>query len=180
MKQTLYTMGYGLLKGAYTERKLAFQNRLRRIQCEIGKPLTVVDIREKGSGSRNGPSFRQGGDIHEICMCSTVRHSYDGEEWFVYYTEPCLSNIWGGAKWQLQMYACDLVDAINDGPDADEMLEAFTRVRVEALKGERAVVLLCGCRDVFKPNGHTWNCHRGPLAEALKAELGPEWTVKHL
>lgn len=176
----VWTVGYGILQGTHRERKVAFQKRLRYIASGIGKPVTVIDVRKIGSGSRNGEAFKQGGKIHYRGMCSTVRHAGKPGQWFVYEPEPELGNTWGPAKWQLESYAFQLALALKDPCVEQAMREAFDRVKAIAVEGSRAVVLLCGCRKAYKANGTTWNCHRVPLAEALIAELGEGWEVKHL
>lgn len=171
MSKIIFTLGYGLLTGTHAERKEAFRERLRYIQREIGKPIALVDIRQAGSGSRNGVWFREPSLLakHRTSM-SWLVSSIER----VYYThEPRLANHWGQTQANLRLYAYEL------GFDYD-MREAIEGVKAIAKTPEHVVVLMCGCGNAFKKNGTTWNCHRVPLAEALVKELGAEWTAIHL
>lgn len=177
MGKVIYDIGYGVLKGTHKERKVAFQNRLQYVARGIGKPVTLIDIRREGSGSRNGVAFGQG-----IGMRQIVRFAGSPGRRFVYEPEPELANIWGGTKRGLERYATQIRRSLDGNEDLWAMREGFTRVRVAVIAQEqaRAVVLLCGCKDVFKPNGHTWNCHRGPLGEVLLEQLGEGWRCVRL
>lgn len=177
----LYTVGYGILMGTHRERRDKFTNRLEYIQHGIGKPITVVDIRKWGSGSRNGPLFAQPKTENAISGMRRLAGLCNDDVFRVdYKAEPNLCNRYGGALWQLKAYRGNVRTRLCFPDGSDLVREAFTRVKVEALKGERAVVLLCGCKNAFKPNGTTWHCHRVPLAELLIEALGDPWTVVHL
>lgn len=170
--KTIWTVGYGIIEGTWQEKKAKFQERLRYLQQGIGKPITVVDIRKERSGSRNGKWFRQ----FPTGLFQLVADIRDRNIYCV--SEPALANGWGGSKWELEeLYASELAGSVLAKND---MGVARGRVKAIAEAGERAVALLCGCRDAYKPNGTTPNCHRVPLAEALVRELGDGWSIIHL
>ncbi len=180
MGEVLYSAGYGIITGTRDEKRDKFVKRLQYIQRGIGKPLTIVDIRTWGSGSRNGPLFAQpkGDSISGMRrlagLCNYDEYSVD------YVAESDLCNRYGGALWQLRAYRGNISTRLCFPGSPDLVREAFERVSAAALKGERAVILLCGCKNAFKPNGTTWNCHRVPLAELLVEILGDGWTTVHL
>ena len=43
-----------------------------------------------------------------------------------------------------------------------------------------SICLICSEGKPFEADGVTPRCHRVPVADALVAELGPEWSVVHL
>lgn len=166
--ETLYSLGYGIITGTRDEKRDKFVKRLQYIQRGIGKPLTVVDIRKAASGSRNGIAFAMRSDG----MASLVRGLG-----FVYTAETYLANEWGGAKWQLESYQDELHGSLLVG---NEIAKALGRIVAIAKDDSRGLLLLCGCKNAFKPNGHTWNCHRVPLSLELERELGDGWRTVHL
>lgn len=160
-----YTMGYGILKGPHEGRKLAFQERLRRIHRSIGKQLRIVDIREHECGSRNGKAFAQGiygigSLINDIWPLAT------------YNTLSPLSNTFGSTQAGLRKYFTNFREIQGAEFHFSTLLKWIRHT-------DRAIVLLCGCHDALKPNGHSWHCHRVPLALELLKEL-PGWEVEHL
>lgn len=175
MENILWSMGYGIYEGLHPDRAQRFRKRLLYIRRAIDKPITLIDIREKGSGSRNGWRFAQG--QNGMCwLASSLREKGIG-----YQAEPALYNEWGGAKWQLKKYDTELRKAlICLDSHLVKTSVAFWRVKERAEEGSLAVVLLCGCKEAFKKNGTTWNCHRVPLSEALVKELGEDWKAVHL
>ena len=172
MRKIIYTLGYGWYKKySHEEAREAFQTRMEYVQRGIGQPIAVVDIRQAGSGSRNGAWFREPTGLCDIersikLMFKVVKH-------VDYTNEPDLANGWGSTQADLRLYAHGL------SMDYD-MRQAVERVKAIAEVQESVVVLMCGCKDAFKQNGTTWNCHRVPLADALADELGDEWSVIHL
>lgn len=182
VNKTIWTLGYGILKGTHEERKVKFQKRLQWIKRGVGKPtIALVDIRRAGCGSMNGIWFHQ--------SVTERRHKYphSGMSALVgeldcdvtYSREPELANEWGVTQAGLKRYAHQLERAIIGFTDT-EQLKSLQRIVDIALEGERAVVLLCGCKQAFKKNGTSWNCHRVPLGSALVGLLGPEWAIIHL
>ncbi len=170
MGKMLYTIGYGILKGTYAERQEAFQER---IKGSFSTNMALVDIRRGGSGSRNGKAFSQG---HE--MSWTLKHldldTIGGSEVrYEYTTFSALANEHGGTRKGLEQYALDVAQG---GCKYDEMMKCAKLIRNQ----EYSFCLLCGCRNAFKPNGTSWNCHRVPLALELLKALGNKWEVKHL
>ena len=166
----LYTIGYGILKGTPRQRKLAFQERIRG---SFPTNMAIVDIRKAGSGSRNGRSFYQGFE-----MSWTMRHLNldcigSSEVRYGYTAFPALANEHGGTQKGLKQYALDVA---RGGCKYDAMMKCAKLLRHQ----EYSFCLLCGCRDAFKPNGTSWNCHRVPLALELLEELGGDWEVEHL
>jgi hypothetical protein len=178
---SIYTVGYGLLTGSHEERKVSFQKRLEYIQRGIGKRLFVVDIRKAGSGSRNGPHFSQGIDMVQMVRKLSGDGGKKLEETITYIGEPDLANEYGGCLRALRAYSHRLKLAVDymDG-DLSGMSAAFFYMVSLAKKQDCAVLLMCGCKDAFKKNGTTPNCHRVPLADALVGELGDGWSVVHL
>ncbi len=175
MSGTIYSIGYGILKGTHEERKVAFQKRLKNIRLGIGKPITIVDIRKYGSGSRNGMWFRQRRgfltDHMGVLVNEVERASYiDGSG---------LANHHGATLKGLRLYARQLERSLRH-PIVRHIAESLWSVTAIAEQDERAVVLLCGCKQAFKKNGTTWNCHRVPLADALVKVLGPGWDAVHI
>jgi len=171
MTNTLYTIGYGLLEGAHAERKEQFQNRLREIQRRLGETLCLVDIRKRGCGSRNGPWCSWEGMRQTV---ATMNSS------FQYRAYPTLSNGFGGTKAGLEDYKSWLLEEVNN-PDSLQA-DAFRKLnRRQRHRPYWAFIFLCGCKDAFKKNGTTPNCHRVPLVEALM-DFQPElWgEVVHL
>ena len=176
--KTILTVGYGLLKGTHEERRASFQKRLGWIRRGIGKPIVLVDIRKAGCGSINGKWFRQPSGLVDIEP--SIKYLMRFLAGIDYVAEHGLANEWGGAKWQLELYADELRHSLNYEPDLGDMLEALVGVKAIAEAQERAVVLMCGCKAAFKKNGTTWNCHRVPLGDALVEMLGDGWRVTHL
>lgn len=179
----IWTLGYGILEHTHEERKVAFQERLGIISRGIGKPITLVDIRKEGSGSRNGIWFRQ------YVTKRKNQHNHSGMYALVaeldcniaYWREPALANNFGQTKCQLELYENSLEASLILADDlGKERAEAFYRVADHANTRVRAVVLMCGCKQAFKKNGTTWNCHRVPLANALVEILGNGWSICHL
>lgn len=168
-----YTIGYGILQGTRRKRKLAFQKRLRDLQKSIGN-LWVVDIRAEGCGSRNGPAFNQGGMIHYLGMCSTVRESGSPGAWLNYLPEPELANTFGSTKKGMENYSNWLSREISKHGDVSDAFYRILRWIDEGLNYK--IVLLCGCKDPYKMKNHRLegrvptgdpNCHRVPLGIEL-------------
>lgn len=181
MNRTIYTCGYGIIEGTRIEKRDKFVSRLEYIQRGIGKPVTVVDIRKWGSGSRNGPLFSQPKGENSISGMRRLTGLCNDEALTIdYKAESILCNQHGSSLRGLRRYSGHIFTQLSfsDGPNL--IREAFMRVKVEALKGERAVLLLCGCKEAFRPNGTTSKCHRVPLADLLVTELGEGWRAVHL
>jgi hypothetical protein len=174
-EKVIYTVGYGMMEGSHTERKEKFQKRLLDIQRKIGKPITLIDIRRKNSGSHNGFWFTQYGGLEALVM-NMQRGDIEVKP------EPNLANKRGDTLRELVKYRNELWFNLGPGAYEKDVAYAFNRVRVASISQNeaRAVVLLCGCRDAYKPNGTTWNCHRAPLADVLVEQLGEGWEVVHL
>lgn len=181
----IWTLGYGILKGTHFKRHELFSKRLQYIYKGIGKHLAVIDIRRAGSGSINGEWFQQGDcperwldfpfamwRLVETCGMVNPRE-------FKYLAEPALANNWGATQAGLKRYAQELDRGITGFADTDQY-KSLQRIVGIAQEGERAVVLMCGCKPAFKKNGTSWNCHRVPLALKLVDLLGSEWSIIHL
>ena len=163
-----YTMGYGILKGPHKERAVAFQERLCDIHKKIGLPLLIIDIRKLWSGSRNGKAFNQEVDRGMACLINGIWPKA------VYGSFPGLANKFGSTKKGLLRYAEDL-----HTKDSQWWIVRLLDL-IRSHERSHAIVLLCGCYDAFKPNGHSWHCHRVPLALELLEHLGEDWKVEHL
>lgn len=181
MDKVLYTLGYGIIKGTHREKRNKFVKRLEYIQRGVGMRLFVVDIRKAGCGSRNGPHFSQGAGMLQMVRKLSGKPGRELEETITYVTEPHLANKYGASAKALKAYAVRLELAVEYlDEDLTDMSAAFYYVAQLARRRNRAIVLLCGCKDAYKANGTTWNCHRVPLGEALVKKLGDGWDVCHL
>ncbi len=150
-----YTMGTGRTTAD------EFQKRCDKLWRQIEQPyMDIIDIRRKGSRSRNGAW------CYQAYLCGIK--------------EPRLSNSHGGTQAGLRKYREAIKLASCFGPASDGIPGAFQRVLRLIQRPEYAVILLCSCGKAFKPNGKSWNCHRVPLALELLKELGDKWKVEHL
>ncbi len=161
-RKRFFTMGISLT----TEKD--FILRIRAVRILTGKDKVMfVDIRRKGSRSRNGMPFWQNVILHTIGyedgILGTIAHE--------------LSNHYGSTQAGLKRYHSALQDEIGAGYTVGE---EFERIKDYIEKDRYAVILLCSCGKAFKPNGKSWNCHRVPLALELLDDLGDEWEVEHL
>ncbi len=165
-RSTFYTMGYGILKGTHRARELAFQERLSRTRESIGKHFIIIDIRKSECGSRNGPFFFQGASG----MGALIRGIWGTAS---YNTASLLCNTFGITQAGLRKYARNIRNSQGGNWQFDWLLR-------EIMLDNDAIVLLCGCREAFKKNGKSWNCHRVPLSLELLEDLGEGWEVEHL
>lgn len=181
MEQIIYTCGYGIIQGTRDEKRRKFRDRLACIQRGIGKHLFVVDIRKAGCGSRNGPYFSQGDGMLQTVRTLSGKTGQGLKEIIIYVSEPHLANEYGRSRKALRAYAwrLELATEYLDG-DLSDMGAAFDYVARLAKTYDRAVFLMCGCKEAFKKNGTIPNCHRVPLADVLLNELGEGWSVCHL
>ncbi len=167
-KRRFYTMGTGLTT------KEAFIKRLRDIRemvkadAMLPDRISLVDIRRKWSGSRNG----------KWCYWEHLPSAFRLFNIEVD-SRPVLSNTFGATQAALREYR----DHLHSNGKIVGFLRVFPEYSSIKARIERravTVILLCSERKAFKKNGKSWNCHRVPLSLELLEALGDTWEVEHL
>ena len=168
-----YTMGYGITT------KEDFLFRLKCISKTLGMSLSLVDIRQFESKSRNGEWCYQGGNRADTGLSKTVAQSKLPVE---YHTASGLANGYPGTKAGLEQYRQYLKGSrrLPSTLAARNFIKLRVLIRFTYLGNiQKAIILLCSERKPFK-TAKTPNCHRIILAEELLEDLGDGWEVEHL